>query len=127
MLAITKTTYGELRALKQTRKMMVDLLKEIYKLSQKAGAKIESDFVDKTISLIDTYPYNSTSSLTRDVWEGKPSEIDYQNGTVVRLGHKYGVETPVNKFVYNCILPMELKARSKYKSIKSKQLSQILT
>ncbi|MCX6163047.1 MAG: 2-dehydropantoate 2-reductase [Ignavibacteriae bacterium] len=112
LLAVTKTTYGELRALKQTRKMMVYLLKEIYKLSQKAGVKIKSDFVDNTISLIDTYPYNSTSSLTRDVWEGKPSEIDYQNGTVVRLGHKYGVETPVNKFVYNCILPMELKARN---------------
>jgi 2-dehydropantoate 2-reductase len=120
LLAVTKTTYGELRALKQTRKMMFDLLKEIYKLSRKAGVKIKSDFVDKTISLIDTYPYNSTSSLTRDVWEGKPSEIDYQNGTVVRLGHKYGVETPVNKFVYNCILPMELKARSKYKCIKNK-------
>jgi len=30
---------------------------------------------------------------------------------VVRLGQKYGVETPVNKFVYNCILPMELNAR----------------
>jgi len=42
----------------------------------------------------------------------KPSEIEYQNGTVVRLGEIYGVETPVNRFVYNCILPMELKARS---------------
>ncbi len=111
LLAVTKSTYGELRELKQTRKMMVDLLKEIYKLSQKAGVKIKSGFVEETVSLIDTYPYDSTSSLTRDVWEGKPSEIDYQNGTVVRLGHKYGVETPVNKFVYNCILPMELKAR----------------
>lgn len=113
LLAVTKTTYGELRALKQTRKMMTDLLKEIYKLSQKIGVQINPDFVEKTVALIDTYPYNTTSSLTRDVWEGKPSEIHYQNGTVVRLGQKYGVEIPVNKFVYNCILPMELKARKK--------------
>jgi len=111
LLAVTKTTYGELRELKQTRKMMVDLLKEIYKVSQKAGIKIHNGFVEDTVSLIDTYPYASTSSLTRDVWEGKPSEIDYQNGMVVKLGQKYGVETPINKFVYNCILPMELKAR----------------
>ena len=61
---------------------------------------------------IDTFPPESTSSLTRDVWEGKPSEIEYQNGTVVRLGEKYGIPTPVNKFVYSTILPMELKARS---------------
>jgi ketopantoate reductase len=30
-----------------------------------------------------------------------------------RLGEKYGVATPVNRFVYNCILPMEIKARKR--------------
>ncbi len=112
LLAITKTNYGELRELKETRQMMVDLIKEIYTLSQKIGINITPEFVDKTVSFIDTFPPDSTSSLTRDVWEGKPSEIEYQNGTVVRLGEKYGVDTPINKFIYNCILPMELKARS---------------
>ena len=38
-------------------------------------------------------------------------EIEYQNGIIVRLGLQYGIDTPVNKFVYNCILPMEIKAR----------------
>jgi 2-dehydropantoate 2-reductase len=111
LLAITKTTYGELRELKETRQMMINLLSEIYLLSQKTGVQIEQDFVSKCVSIIDTYPFDTTSSLTRDVWEGKPSEIEYQNGTVVRLGQKYGIDTPINRFVYNCILPMELKAR----------------
>lgn len=111
LLAVSRTTYGEMRELKETRQLMVDLLSEIYLLSQKVGIQIENDFLDKTISFIDSFPYESTSSLTRDVWEGKPSEIEYQNGTVVKLAKKYGVDTPVNKFIYNCILPMELKAR----------------
>jgi 2-dehydropantoate 2-reductase len=111
LLAVSKTTYGEMRELKETRQLMVDLLNEIYQLSKKIGIQIENDFLDKTISFIDTFPYNSTSSLARDVWEGKPSEIKYQNGTVVRLGEQYGVDTPVNKFIYNCILPTELRAR----------------
>lgn len=111
LLAVTKTTYGEIRKLKETRQMMIDLITEIYLLSQKMGVKIESDFVEKTIPTIDALPYDATSSLTRDVWEGKPSEIEYQNGTVVRLGKKHGVETPINSFVYNSILPSELKAR----------------
>ena len=111
LLAVTKTTYGELREIKETRQMMIDLLTEIYLLSQKMGIKIEPDFVAKCISMIDTYPFETTSSLTRDVWDGKPSEIEYQNGTVVRLGQQYGIDTPINRFVYNCILPMELKAR----------------
>lgn len=113
LLAVTKTTYGELRELKETRQLMLDLLNEIYQLSQKIGIYIEHDFLDKTIAFIDSFPYNSTSSLTRDVWEGKPSEIEYQNGTVIKLAQKFGIKTPVNSFVYSCILPMELKARSK--------------
>jgi 2-dehydropantoate 2-reductase len=93
LLAVSNTTYGD------------------YLLSKKIGINIEEGFVDKTVSFIDSYPADSTSSLTRDVWEKKPSEIEYQNGTVVRLGEKYGVATPVNRFVYSCILPSELKAR----------------
>ncbi len=111
LLAVTKTTYGELRELKETRQMMIDLLAEGYALSQKIGINIEPDFVAKSVSFIDSFPPGTTSSLTRDVWEGRPSEIDYQNGTIVRLSEQYGVDTPVNKFVYQCILPMELKAR----------------
>jgi len=113
LLAVTKTTYGELRELHETRQLMIELLNEIYLLSRETGISIESGFVEKTISAIDAYPFGSTSSLTRDVWDGKPSEIEYQNGTVVRLGEKFGVATPVNKFVYSSILPMEMKARKK--------------
>lgn len=111
LLAVTKTTYGQLRELPETRKMMIELLEEVYTISQKLNIPIKPDFVSKTVAFIDTFPYETTSSLTRDVLEGKPSEIEYQNGTVVRLGNQLGVETPVNRFVYTCILPMEMKAR----------------
>jgi 2-dehydropantoate 2-reductase len=114
LLAVTRSTYGEIRELPETRELMIGLINEVYLLSQKIGIKIEPGFIDKTISFIDTFPHDSTSSLTRDVWEGKPSEIEYQNGTVVKLGEKYGIDTPINKFVYNCIFPMELKARERW-------------
>jgi 2-dehydropantoate 2-reductase len=111
LLAVSRTTFGELRSIPETRQMMLALMQEIYSLSQRIGIQIETDFVEKAMLLLDTYPYDSTASLTRDVMEGKPSEIEFLNGTVVKLGRQYGIETPINSFVYNCILPMELKAR----------------
>lgn len=111
LLAVTRTTYGELRELPETRQMMIDLLDEVYLVGKAAGVNIPEGFIDKTVSFIDTFPYETTSSLTRDVLEGKPSEIEYQNGSVVLLGERFGVETPINKFVYHSILPMEMKAR----------------
>jgi len=111
LLAVTRTTYGEIRELPETRELMIELLEEVYALSQKAGVNIPDTFIPKTVSFIDTFPYHSASSLTRDVLQGRPSEIEYQNGTVVRLGKQYGIPTPVNRFVYNCILPMEKRVR----------------
>lgn len=111
LLAVTRSTYGEVREIKETRDLMIELFEEIYRLSQKMGIAIEHEFVAKTVAFVDSFPYDATSSLTRDVWEGKPSEIEYQNGTVVRLGEQYGIKTPVNRFIYHCILPMEKRAR----------------
>lgn len=113
LLAVTRSTYGEVRSVSETRKLMIELIEEIYNLSVKAGIGIDHGFVEKTIGFIDKFPYDSTASLTRDIWESKPSEIEYQNGSVVRLGEHYGIPTPVNRFVYYSLLPLERKARNK--------------
>jgi 2-dehydropantoate 2-reductase len=111
LLAITKTNYGQLRNLQPTREMLIDLYTEIYHVGIAAGINLSDNIVEKTMQAVDAFPPDSTSSLTRDVWEGKPSEIEYQNGTIVNLGKKLGVPTPINQFVYNTVLPMEMKAR----------------
>ena len=93
--------------------MITAILTEGYRLSQKMGIVLESDCVDTAMQLIDSYPFETTPSLARDVWEGKPSELEYQNGTIVKLGKRYEVDTPINDFIYRCILPMEMKARKR--------------
>ncbi len=113
LLAVTRSTYGRVRELPETRTMMRELLREIHAVALKAGQALDPDIVEKTMALIDSYPYDSNSSLTRDVMEGRPSEIEYQNGTVVRLGRRYGIDVPVNRFIYGSILPMESAARAK--------------
>jgi len=115
LLAVTRTNYGELRSLPETKALLLELSTEIYNVAIAAGIKLPDNLVEKTMKAVDTFPPESTCSLTRDIWEGKPSEIEFQNGTIVRLGEKHGVSTPVNRFVYNSILPMELKARTQLK------------
>jgi 2-dehydropantoate 2-reductase len=48
--------------------------------------------------------------------EGRPSELEAQNGAVVRLGQTAGVATPLNTFIYHSLLPMELKATDQVQS-----------
>jgi 2-dehydropantoate 2-reductase len=49
--------------------------------------------------------------MQRDIMEGRPSELEAQNGAVVRLGQEAGVPTPVHAFIYHSLLPSELRAR----------------
>jgi 2-dehydropantoate 2-reductase len=51
--------------------------------------------------------------LQRDIAEGRPSEIDYWNGAVVRQGRVAKVSTPVNQFIYHSLLQQESRARGK--------------
>ena len=44
------------------------------------------------------------------VWTGPP-EIGALTGAVVRLGREAGIPTPLNDFLYGCLLPMERAAR----------------
>lgn len=111
LLGVTRSTYGEVRECPETREMMFRLFHEVTDLARTLGVKMETDIVEKTMAFIDTFPYDSTSSLTRDVWEGKPSELEYQNGTVVHLAEKAGIEVPVNRFIYHSLLLMEKRAR----------------
>lgn len=112
LLAVTNTNYGELRSTPETRQLLEELFTEIYRVGKAAGVCLPDDIVTKTMNAVDHFPPDSTSSLTRDIWDGKPSEIEYQNGTVLKLGNKLNISTPVNRFVYFSLIPTELKSRN---------------
>jgi 2-dehydropantoate 2-reductase len=112
LLAVTNTTYDELCSIPETRQLLEELYTEIYQVGKAAGVRLPGDIVPKTMKAVDKFPPGSTSSLTRDIWDGKPSEIEYQNGTVVKLGNKHNIPTPVNRFVYFSLIPSEMKARN---------------
>lgn len=111
LMAVTKTTYGEMRSIPEIRALMFELMHEVWQVARAKGVNVPLEYIDQAAAAFETYRYDATASLTRDVWAGRPSEIEYQNGTVVRFAHSLGVTVPVNRFVYYSILPRERKAR----------------
>ena len=71
------------------------------------------DAIDKTLKFVDGLPEDVTSSMQRDIMEGRPSELEALNGAVVRLGREAGVATPVHGFIYAALAPLEARARRK--------------
>ena len=65
------------------------------------------------MAFLDSLAENATTSLQRDIIDGKPSELEAWNGAVVRLAREVGIAVPTHEAVYNCLLPQELQARGR--------------
>jgi len=109
--ALTRATIGEIIVLPQLREIMRRTAEEIVAVAIAKGVYLSDDLVEQQFKMIDSQPYNTTSSLQRDMMEGKPSELEAQNGTIAKMGIELGIPTPVNEFIYYCLLPQEKKAR----------------
>jgi 2-dehydropantoate 2-reductase len=109
--AATRAPVGVLRSCPETRELMRRAIAEIYAVAVARGVALDSGIVDKTMAGIDGLAEDGTASMQRDMMAGRPSELEMQTGAVLRLGRQAGVDTPVNGFLYSCLLPMELRAR----------------
>jgi len=109
--AVTHAPAGVLRQLPGSRQLLEDAMGEIFALSRARGVNLPDDILAKTMAFVDNLPPGVTASMQRDILQGKPSELESQNGAVVRMGAKAGVATPVNTFLYHSLLPQEKRAR----------------
>ncbi len=109
---VTRATAGVIRELPQTRRMLEEVMNEVKAVAGASQVHLSEDIVPKTMAFIDSLPATATASMQRDILSGKPSELEAQNGAVIRLGAQAGVATPVNHFIYSSLLPQELRARN---------------
>lgn len=109
--ALTRVPTGEWRNVVQTRDLAVQAIREVVAVALARGVALPDDLVDKTLGRYDGLPHGSTSSMQRDVMDGRPSELEAQVGAVVRLGTAHGIGTPVFDFLYAALLPQERIAR----------------
>ena len=110
--ALTRVPVGVWRTIPETRDIAVRALREMVAIAAARGVDVGADAVDRTLERYDGMPPDSTSSLQRDVMEGKPSELEAQAGAIVRMGREAGVQTPVCDQLYALLIPQERKVRS---------------
>jgi 2-dehydropantoate 2-reductase len=113
--ALTRLPIGAWRSMPETREIAIRALKEVVAIATARGVALPVDAIERTLDRYDGLEPDSTSSLQRDVRDGKPSELDAQAGAVVRMGRAAGnLETPVFEMLYNLLLPQERKARERF-------------
>lgn len=111
--AVTRAPVGVLRSVPESRGMLEKSMGEILAVGRARGVALEDAVISQKMALVDSLDPAGTTSLQRDLAEGRPSELEAWNGAVVRLGREVGVETPLHDFIYRSLLPAELSARGR--------------
>ena len=94
------------------RAQMINAMQEIYALAHARGIKLPANSIENVMASVDSLPEDSTSSMQRDIAAGKPSELESQNGAVVRMARESGVAVPTHELIYETLKPAEEKARA---------------
>ncbi len=111
--AVTRAPFGVYRSIPDTREMTRQAMQEIYAVARARGVALPESSVDDAMTFFDSLPEEGTTSLQRDIAEGRRSELEAWNGAVVRMGRDAGVPTPVHEVIYRSLLPLELKAQDR--------------
>lgn len=100
---------GDFQREGEARELFKTLIREIVTLSKALGITFEEDLVERNLKILSNLPEETTTSMQRDVMEGKQSEIDGLVYEVVRMAEKYGAEVPAYRRAAEKFREMEVK------------------
>lgn len=93
--AVAGISYGPMLEVEGTRDVVASAVQEAVTVARASGVSMPDDLLERILKIPAAMP-NQMSSTAQDVARGKPSEIDFLNGYVVRKGAELGIPTPTN-------------------------------
>lgn len=108
--ALSRSTFGQIRAVPETWNLLMSSMQEVVAVAQHQGVEIDESVIPPLLDFVKTLPEDGTTSMHRDIVSGSPSELDYLIGSIVNLGKN--LDIPLSRFLYYCLLPQELATRN---------------
>jgi 2-dehydropantoate 2-reductase len=99
LTALTGHNAGAIRTNPGTRALIEASIRETIAVGKAAGGYLTEDDFAGLIKTIDSNPAAMTTSMAHDRAAGKPLEVDYLSGAVVRIGELHGISAPTHKFI----------------------------
>ena len=104
--AITQQPYGELVRVAGVPELMQQVVTECLHVAQADGIHVPGDVSQAVVNIAKTMA-GQYSSTAQDVRSGKPNEIDYLNGYVVRRAQARQLAAPINQTLLTLVKLIE--------------------
>ena len=105
--AILRAPYGVFCREGEARELMLSASREVVEISQKAGIGLTEEDIERYAAVLKGISPLGKTSMLQDVEAGRKTEVEIFAGTVMELGRKYGVPTPVNDVLFRLIHSIE--------------------
>jgi len=99
--------YSALQKPGPLRDMTIAAMREVMAIAKKEGIRLDDQDIEDWMRLIATLSPEGKPSMQQDVEARRQSEVELFAGTVIALGKKHGVPTPVNESLHKRILEIE--------------------
>jgi 2-dehydropantoate 2-reductase len=104
--ALTRLDVGPIRDCPET----LDLLRRAMEETQAVGRAVCATLPEDTVArhmarFVDEFPAAAHASMLDDLTRGKPLELEWLSGEIVRLGRVHGLPTPVHEVARAALLP----------------------
>ena len=93
--AVADISYGPMLEVEGTKDVVTRAVQEAITVARACGVGMPDDLLANILNIPTMMPAQK-SSTAQDLARGKPSEIDFLNGYVVRKGAELGIPTPTN-------------------------------
>lgn len=106
--AIANKPYGETVKGEGVWDVMRDVVDECLAVARAEGVEVPGDPHAAMRRLVEGMP-GQYSSTAQDLARGKPTEIDFLNGHIVRRGEALGIPTPANRVLWALVKLLETR------------------
>jgi 2-dehydropantoate 2-reductase len=101
--AVLKEPYGAFQVPGEAHELMLAAAHEVMELSTHYGVNLNQTDVDEFLNILNTLDPAGKTSMLQDVEAGRETEVDLFAGTVLAMGKRYDLHSPVNEMLYKKI------------------------
>lgn len=105
--AVTRSPYGKVTHLETNLVLFKGAMSEVLKIAKALNIDLREEDIDDFIDLMNNFSPMGRTSMLQDVEAKRKTEVDYFAGTVIEMGKKLNILTPVNYVLYNIIKSIE--------------------
>jgi 2-dehydropantoate 2-reductase len=101
----TRQPIGPIRSDPDLYAMLLDAVQEGVRVGEAKGIRFPPTLMNEVTTMVNGIPPNAKSSMLEDLERGKPLELPWLSGAVVRIGREVGVATPIHDFMARILKP----------------------